>query len=139
MPRSPVVSKRLYLTEARFGTEILPLHLDDIKTLLPSVSLSLMGLPSPHTLDLLLHKAVALTGSLYPEHILRPGRTNRNISSYVILLYTQPSNFSAPSGLDTPNVGVSVFNLGDYVQVSHSLRYHLIACPQTNCFYYTEQ
>ncbi|GJF00771.1 PEBP-like protein [Phanerochaete sordida] len=38
---------------------------------------------------------------------------------YVILLYTQPDNFTAPDGLDTPNVGVSVFNLADYVQSSN--------------------
>jgi hypothetical protein len=37
---------------------------------------------------------------------------------YVILLYTQPSTFVAPEGLNTPNVPVSVFNLGDYVKNS---------------------
>lgn len=38
---------------------------------------------------------------------------------YVILLYTQPDNFTAPDGLDQPNVGVSVFNLADYVKSSN--------------------
>lgn len=38
---------------------------------------------------------------------------------YVILLYTQPDNFTAPDGLNTPNVGVSTFNLTDYVKSSN--------------------
>lgn len=37
---------------------------------------------------------------------------------YVILLYIQPENFTAPDGLNTPDVGVSVFNLQDYVSTS---------------------
>jgi phosphatidylethanolamine-binding protein len=37
----------------------------------------------------------------------------------VILLYTQPATFTAPDGLNTANVGVSVFNLSDYVKVRH--------------------
>lgn len=39
--------------------------------------------------------------------------------SYVILLYTQPDNFTAPDGFNTPNIGVSVFNLTDYVSSSN--------------------
>ncbi|KAH8108484.1 phosphatidylethanolamine-binding protein [Phellopilus nigrolimitatus] len=35
---------------------------------------------------------------------------------YVILLYTQPSSFTPPDGLSSPNVGVSVFSLSDYVK-----------------------
>ncbi|KAJ3526822.1 hypothetical protein NM688_g8212 [Phlebia brevispora] len=38
---------------------------------------------------------------------------------YVILLYSQPSSFEAPDGFDQPDIGVSVFNLTDYVQNSH--------------------
>jgi len=38
---------------------------------------------------------------------------------YVILLFTQPDNFTAPDGLNTPNIGVSVFNLTDYVSSSN--------------------
>ncbi|KAL4245609.1 PEBP-like protein [Abortiporus biennis] len=37
---------------------------------------------------------------------------------YVILLYSQPSSFAAPQGLDTANTPVSVFNLSDYVKTS---------------------
>jgi hypothetical protein len=37
---------------------------------------------------------------------------------YVIMLYTQPTSFVAPEGMNTPNIGVSVFNLGDYVKNS---------------------
>lgn len=37
---------------------------------------------------------------------------------YVILLYTQPTSFTAPEGLNTPDVGVSTFNLGEYVKNS---------------------
>jgi phosphatidylethanolamine-binding protein (PEBP) family uncharacterized protein len=38
---------------------------------------------------------------------------------YVILLLPQPSSFSPPSNLSKPNVGVSVFNLDDYISSSH--------------------
>jgi len=38
---------------------------------------------------------------------------------YVILLYTQPASFQAPDGLNTANVGVSVFDWPAYVQSSH--------------------
>ena len=38
------------------------------------------------------------------------------LRSYVILLYTQPDDFTAPDGYDTPNMGVSVFNLTEYAQ-----------------------
>ncbi|KAI0340190.1 PEBP-like protein [Trametopsis cervina] len=38
---------------------------------------------------------------------------------YTILLYVQPSAFTAPQGLDTPDVGVSVFNVSDYVKTSN--------------------
>jgi hypothetical protein len=37
---------------------------------------------------------------------------------YVVLLYTQPSTFSPPTDLSQPNVGVSVFNVNDYVKTS---------------------
>lgn len=37
---------------------------------------------------------------------------------YVILLYAQPPTFSAPAEFSQPNIGVSVFNLGNYVQSS---------------------
>ncbi|KAI0702328.1 phosphatidylethanolamine-binding protein [Cytidiella melzeri] len=37
---------------------------------------------------------------------------------YTILLFSQPDNFTAPDDLNTPNVGVSVFNLEDYVKNS---------------------
>lgn len=40
-------------------------------------------------------------------------------ASYVILLYSQPSDFQAPDGLNTPNIGVSTFNFPSYVQDSH--------------------
>ena len=33
----------------------------------------------------------------------------------MILLYTQPANFTPPADLSTPNVGVSVFSLSSYV------------------------
>ena len=36
----------------------------------------------------------------------------------MILLYTQPSNFSPPADLSQPGVGVSVFSLSDYVSTS---------------------
>ncbi|THG99729.1 hypothetical protein EW026_g2655 [Hermanssonia centrifuga] len=38
---------------------------------------------------------------------------------YVILLYSQPSNFTAPDGLNTPGVAVSTFSLSDYVKNSN--------------------
>jgi len=38
---------------------------------------------------------------------------------YVILVYLQPPNFAAPANFSKPNMGVSVFNLGDYVQSSN--------------------
>jgi len=38
---------------------------------------------------------------------------------YVILIYLQPANFAAPTEFSKPNMGVSVFNLGDYVTSSH--------------------
>ncbi|THH08529.1 hypothetical protein EW145_g2639 [Phellinidium pouzarii] len=34
---------------------------------------------------------------------------------YVILLYTQPTSFTPPANLSSPNIGVSVFSLSDYV------------------------
>ncbi|KAL5532945.1 hypothetical protein ACEPAF_4719 [Sanghuangporus sanghuang] len=37
---------------------------------------------------------------------------------YVILLYTQPSNFSPPADLSSPNTGVATFILADYVSTS---------------------
>ena len=39
----------------------------------------------------------------------------------MILLYTQPQNFTAPEGLNTPGVAVSSFNLTTYVQVRPDL------------------
>jgi hypothetical protein len=41
----------------------------------------------------------------------------RTITSYVILLLPQPADFSPPSNLSKPNVGVSVFHLTDYITV----------------------
>jgi phosphatidylethanolamine-binding protein (PEBP) family uncharacterized protein len=38
---------------------------------------------------------------------------------YVILLYTQPDNFSPPGNLSQPGVGVSVFDFPEYVQTSN--------------------
>ena len=38
-------------------------------------------------------------------------------TSYVILLLPQPSDFSPPSNLSSPNVPVSVFHLTDYISV----------------------
>jgi phosphatidylethanolamine-binding protein (PEBP) family uncharacterized protein len=38
---------------------------------------------------------------------------------YVILLLPQTSSFSPPSNLSKPNVGVSVFELTDYISTSH--------------------
>jgi len=38
---------------------------------------------------------------------------------YVLLLLPQPSGFSPPSNLSKPNVGVSVFELTDYISTSH--------------------
>ena len=37
--------------------------------------------------------------------------------SYVILLLVQPQNFSPPANLSSANVGVSVFELTDYIKV----------------------
>ncbi|KAI5124035.1 hypothetical protein M0805_003864 [Coniferiporia weirii] len=34
---------------------------------------------------------------------------------YVVLLYSQPSSFTPPANLSSPNIGVSVFSLSDYV------------------------
>lgn len=34
---------------------------------------------------------------------------------YVILLYSQPADFTPPANLSSPNIGVSVFSLADYV------------------------
>jgi hypothetical protein len=39
------------------------------------------------------------------------------ITSYVILLLPQPSDFSPPANLSKPNVGVSTFELTDYISV----------------------
>ena len=36
----------------------------------------------------------------------------------MILLYSQPANFSPPANLSTANVGVSTFSLSDYVSSS---------------------
>lgn len=33
----------------------------------------------------------------------------------MILLYSQPADFTPPANLSTPNIGVSVFSLSDYV------------------------
>jgi len=38
---------------------------------------------------------------------------------YVILLLPQPSSFSPPANLSSPNVPVSVFHLTDYISTSH--------------------
>jgi len=38
---------------------------------------------------------------------------------YVILLLSQPSNFSPPANLSSANVGVSVFELTDYISTSN--------------------
>jgi phosphatidylethanolamine-binding protein (PEBP) family uncharacterized protein len=38
---------------------------------------------------------------------------------YVILLLPQPSDFSPPANLSKPNVGVSTFELTDYISESH--------------------
>ncbi|TCD59820.1 hypothetical protein EIP91_011399 [Steccherinum ochraceum] len=38
---------------------------------------------------------------------------------YVVLLYSQPSDFQAPDGLNTANVGVSTFDFPSYVQSTH--------------------
>jgi hypothetical protein len=40
-----------------------------------------------------------------------------SIASYVILLLPQPSTFSPPANLSKPDVGVSVFELTDYISV----------------------
>jgi len=37
---------------------------------------------------------------------------------YVILIYSQPPTFTAPPDFSQPNIGVSVFDLGSYVQTS---------------------
>jgi phosphatidylethanolamine-binding protein (PEBP) family uncharacterized protein len=37
---------------------------------------------------------------------------------YTVLLFVQPPNFVAPAGFNKPNIGVSVFNLGDYIKNS---------------------
>ncbi|THH33007.1 hypothetical protein EUX98_g1230 [Antrodiella citrinella] len=38
---------------------------------------------------------------------------------YVIMLYSQPSSFQAPAGLNTANIGVSTYDFPAYVQDSH--------------------
>lgn len=38
---------------------------------------------------------------------------------YVILLFVQPANFAAPAAFSKPNMGVSVFNLSDYIKNSN--------------------
>lgn len=37
---------------------------------------------------------------------------------YVILLFSQPSTFTAPAEFSQPNIGVSVFDFGNYIQSS---------------------
>ena len=44
-------------------------------------------------------------------------------TSYAVLLYQQPSTFTAPAAYSQPDMGVSTFDFPAYVKVSH-LSYH---------------
>ena len=64
----------------------------------------LSNLETPHSAFLRLYAVLTLPLSL-------------PITSYVILLLPQPSDFSPPANLSKPNVGVSTFELTDYISV----------------------
>jgi len=73
---------------------------------------------------------VTLTGSSAPFNVSTAGglavtdyagpapASGSGAHRYVIMLYEQPSTFTAPSGLNTANVGVSTFDFSSYVKSS---------------------
>lgn len=81
----------------------------------------LMAWPSQIMLDLLPPTVVVLIGKSSKTRlfipVLTPALPVPYASSYVILLLPQPSDFSPPSDLSSPNTPVSVFHLTDYISV----------------------
>jgi hypothetical protein len=88
----------------------------------------LMAWPSQIMLDLLPPTVVVLIGKSSKTRLFirvltpPPPLPVPYASSYVILLLPQPSDFSPPSDLSSPNTPVSVFHLTDYISVRPSKR-----------------
>jgi phosphatidylethanolamine-binding protein len=65
------------------------------------------------------NKAVGTDGTAITQYAGPAPPAGSGPHRYVILVYLQLPNFAAPAEFSKPNMGVSVFNLGDYVKNSN--------------------